>query len=75
LKGCVADSAKDLELRTGDNHSFVLLGATTGIKAGDRVKVTGSREKKVNGVSDRPSFVIDKLDRDYGTCTVATAHP
>ncbi|MGO9340613.1 MAG: hypothetical protein ACLPY1_24330 [Terracidiphilus sp.] len=75
VKGCVAGDGAGLELQTEDSRSFVLLGATTGIKAGDRVKVTGARKKKVNGVSDRASFVVDKLDKDYGVCTASPAHP
>jgi len=75
VKGCVASSKDGIELQTGSGQSFALLGATTGIKAGDRIKVTGSREKKVNGVTDRQSFVVDKLDKDYGACTIAPVRP
>jgi hypothetical protein len=75
LKGCAANRAKGLELQLKDGRRFALLGATTGIGAGDSVKVTGSRKKKVSGVSDGPSFVVDQLDKDYGACAVAMAHP
>jgi len=75
VRGCVADRPNGLELQMEGNQSLGLLGATTGIRSGDRVKVTGSRKKKVNGVSDRPSFVIDKLDKDYGPCTHLPTHP
>jgi hypothetical protein len=75
LKGCATNGANGLELQLKDGRRFALLGATTGIGAGDSVKVTGSRKKKVSGVSDRPSFVVDQLDKDYGACAVATAHP
>jgi len=73
VKGCVAQGSNGMELERENGQSFVLLGATRGIRAGERVKVTGSRRKKVAGVSDRPSFIVDKLDRDFGACTPAPA--
>jgi hypothetical protein len=75
VKGCVAAGSDGLVLQTEGGQSFALLGASTGIKAGDRIKVTGSRKKKVNGVTDRQSFVVDKLDKDYGACAVSPVHP
>jgi hypothetical protein len=75
VKGCVADGANGLDLQTESGQSFVLLGATTGLKAGERVKVTGARKKRVNGVTDKQSFIVDKLDKDYGACAVSAAHP
>jgi Na+-transporting NADH:ubiquinone oxidoreductase subunit NqrD len=70
LKGCAANGPNGMELQLKDGRRFALLGATTGIGAGDRVKVTGSRKKKVSGVSDGPSFVVDQLDKGYGACAV-----
>jgi hypothetical protein len=75
VKGCVAHGTTGLQLQREGGQSFVLLGATSGIRAGERVKVTGSRRKKVSGVSDSPSFVVDKLNKDYGACTVSPAQP
>jgi hypothetical protein len=75
VKGCVAAGGGGLELQTESGQSFVLLGARAGIKAGDRIKVTGSRKKRVSGVSEKQSFVVEKLDKDYGVCTVAPARP
>jgi hypothetical protein len=71
----VADGGNGLDLQTESGQSFVLLGATTGLKAGERVKVTGARKKRVNGVTDKQSFIVDKLDKDYGACAVSAAHP
>jgi hypothetical protein len=70
VKGCAADGPNGLELHTQDRQSLLLLGATTDIKAGHLIKVTGSRKMKVSGVSDRTSYIVDKLDKDYGACTV-----
>jgi hypothetical protein len=75
VKGCVAEDRNGLELQTEGGQSFVLLGATIGIRSGERVKLTGSRKKKVTGVSDKPSFVVDKLDKQYGPCTISLSHP
>jgi len=72
-KGCVAQAADGFELVTGDNQRFLLLGATSGVKPGELIKVHGSKKKRVAGVSDRRSLVIDKLDRDYGACSAAPA--
>jgi hypothetical protein len=76
MNGCVVTGAGGLELQAEDGQrSFVLLGATSGIAAGNKVKVHGSRKKKVDGVSDKPSFVVDKLDKVYGACQAAPLHP
>jgi hypothetical protein len=75
LKGCGMDGPKGMELQTANGQNFALFGETTGIKAGDEVKVVGSRQKKVNGVTASQSFVVERLDKDYGACTVAAAHP
>lgn len=75
VKGCVAEGGNGLALLTENGQSFVLLGTSTGLKAGERVKVTGARKKRVNGVTDKQSFVVDKLDKDYGACANLPAHP
>lgn len=75
MKGCVVTDPNGLELqKAGSDQTFLLLGATKGLTSGDRIKVHGSRKKKVAGVTDSPSFVIDKLDKDYGTCPVSSQH-
>jgi hypothetical protein len=74
MQGCVEHSPDGLELHTNDGRSFLLLGDTTGLQAGDRVKVRGSRHEKLDGVSERPSFVVETLDKDYGSCTVTPSH-
>ena len=75
VKGCVSSNGNALELTTGDGKNFALLGATSRVQAGDRIKVTGSRKKRVSGVNDKPSFIVDKLDKDYGSCPRAPVHP
>ena len=73
--GCVANGANGLELRTQEGQSYVLLSATAGIKAGDRIKVSGSKKKKVDAVTDRPSLIVFQLEKDYGVCAVQPAGP
>jgi hypothetical protein len=75
LKGCVVDGSKGMELQTESGESFALFGETAGVKAGERVKISGSRQKAVKGVSARQSFVVERLDKDFGACTAAMAHP
>jgi hypothetical protein len=71
VKGCVTDDPDHLLLHTGDGKTYILLGATTHIKADTRIKVRGTRKKKINGITDQPSFVVEKLDKVYGSCAVA----
>jgi hypothetical protein len=75
VKGCVIDDPNGLKLQLQDGKTFVLLGATTNIKADERIKVTGTRKKKIAGLTDEPTFVVEKLDKVYGSCSVAPVTP
>jgi hypothetical protein len=75
VKGCVSDSPDGLLLHTQDEKTFVLLGNTTNIKANTKIKVTGKRRKKIDGITDQPSFVVEKLDKVYGPCIVSPNAP
>jgi hypothetical protein len=75
VKGCVTDDPNKLMLHTSDGKTYVLLGATTNIVADTRIKVRGSKRKKIDGVTDQPSFVVEKLDKVYGPCSVSPATP
>jgi hypothetical protein len=75
VKGCVIDNPNGLLLQMQDGKTYVLLGATTNIKADERIKVTGTRRKKIPGLTDQPTFVVEKLDKVYGTCSVAPVTP
>lgn len=75
VKGCVSDDPNELLLHTQDGKTYVLLGNTTKIKADTTIKVTGTRKKKIAGITDQPSFVVEKLDKEYGTCSVTPAAP
>ena len=74
-KGCVANGPNGLELQMQDNKTYLLLGNAIDIKPGQRVKLTGSKKKKLAGLSEMPSFVVEKLNKDYGACSTQTAQP
>ncbi len=73
LTGCVMTSASGLELQTSDGKTYVLEGDAAGIKVGDKVKLHGSRNKKSKGSTGPGVFSVEKLNRDYGPCSVAGA--
>ncbi len=75
VKGCTIDNPNGLLLQTKDGKTYVLLGNTTKIKADERIKVTGTRRKKIAGITDQPSFVVEKLNKVYGSCSVAPVAP
>ena len=73
IRGCAISDPTGLELQTeGDQQTFQLMGITSDVKAGDRVKVVG--KKKGNGSGNR-SFLVEKLAKDYGACHVLPARP
>lgn len=74
LNGCAVSSASGLELQNhGDQQTYALVGEVAGIKPGDRVRVSGKKEKKSGGGAQQ--FVVEKLTRDYGACTVQSPAP
>jgi hypothetical protein len=75
VAGCTVSGPNGLDLQAEDGRDFALLGATTGIKAGERIKVSGSRKKKVDGLTDRQSFIVSKVAKDYGSCVAAPVTP
>ena len=75
-KGCVSSGLNGLILqKDGGQSPLVLLGSISHISAGERVRVRGSKKKSVPGVSNQPSFLVEKLEKDYGPCAVSTARP
>ena len=72
LNGCAVSGSDGLELQNrGDQQTYALVGEVAGIKPGDRVRVSGKKEKK--DVGDAQPFVVEKLTKDYGPCKVETA--
>jgi len=73
VTGCVTSSANGLELRTSDGKTYALEGDAASIKAGDKVKIHGSKIKKTKDSTGPGVFRVEQLNRDYGPCPVAPA--
>jgi hypothetical protein len=74
LTGCATTGASGLALQTNDGKTYKLEGNDASIKAGDKVKVHGSKMKKTRDSTGPQVFTIDKLNRDYGPCQVVPAN-
>ncbi len=67
LDGCAVSGANGLELQNrGDQQTYALVGDTAGIKPGERVRISGKKEKKSGGA--HPQFLVEKLNKDFGAC-------
>ena len=80
LNGCISSGAGGTELRMSDGKVYTLKGELTDIKVGDKLKIHGSKVKKVKGNTAGQVFVVEKVNKDYGPCpasfgtATATAH-
>ncbi|MGA7341640.1 MAG: hypothetical protein WBE72_15845 [Terracidiphilus sp.] len=67
LTGCAASGPIGLELQgQGNQETYALAGEVDGIRPGERVRVSGKREKTNAGAP--PQFLVEKMSRDYGPC-------
>jgi len=73
LKGCVSEGPNGLQLQTGDSKTYSLDGDAATVKAGDRVKLHGSRVKKTKDSKGDQIFKVEKLNKDFGPCRVTSA--
>ena len=73
LNGCVFAGQNGLQLRTSDSKTYAIEGDAADIKAGDKVKLHGSRVKKTKDSSGDQVFKVEKLKKDYGPCHVTPA--
>lgn len=72
LQGCIVPSANGLELRISDGKLYTLRGDLADVKVGDRLKLHGSRLKKVEGDPlVEPVFIVEKINKDFGPCLAA----
>src|SRR5215471_8627016 len=70
LQGCVSSAPNSLLLlNEGDRQTYDLVGDTTALKAGQRVKVSGKKKKDTSG---KRYFLVGKLSKDYGVCKVSS---
>ena len=73
VTGCVMTGANGLELQTSDGKTYALEGDAASIKVGDKVKVHGSKMKKTKDSAGPGVFRVEKLNRDYGPCPIASS--
>jgi hypothetical protein len=67
ITGCVASGADSLNLKNEkDKQVYALSGNSTVLKVGERVKLRGKKMKDPGG---KPSFQVERLTKDYGTCS------
>jgi hypothetical protein len=74
IKGCAYSDKEGLLIHDGDtDKKYILTGATPGIKAGDKVRVHGSKVKNAKGDKGDQTFVVQKVTKDYGVCPAQPA--
>jgi hypothetical protein len=67
LTGCTASGSSGLELvNEGDHETWALVGEVSGIKPGQRVRVSGKKEKK--DPANVRQFLVEKASKDLGPC-------
>jgi hypothetical protein len=72
----VVTGPNGLELQNeGDQRTFLLQGITADVKSGNRVSVKGKKAKNAKGGSGKPTFLVEKLAKDFGACRVALVNP
>jgi hypothetical protein len=72
VTGCTVAGAGGPQLQQ-DQQTWSLVGTIAAIKPGERVRVSGKKQKKV-GEAARP-FLVEKLARDYGPCAAKAPAP
>ncbi len=76
IKGCAVTGPNGLELKNeGDGQTFQLLGITSDVKLGDRVRVQGKKKAIGKSSSGNPTFLVVKLAKDYGACKIPSVKP
>jgi hypothetical protein len=74
IKGCVTAGPDGLRVHTLNNgKTYALTGVTANVKAGDIVKVHGSKEKGRKDSAGDQDFMVEKITRDYGPCKAELA--
>jgi hypothetical protein len=71
LKGCVSSGPEGLKLANdSDKKTYSLLGASADLKAGEKVKLHGTKENKRKDRAGNQEFLVDKVTKDLGPCEV-----
>lgn len=72
LTGCVAAAPGGMTLDNESDHAvFALTGNTSTLKAGERFRLAGQKQKK--GPAGERVFAVSEVRKDYGACKVAPA--
>ena len=72
IPGCVDSGAGGMTLENhADHQTYALVGEIAAIKQGERVHVSGMKERKTAGATRQ--FQVDKLSKDYGACPMKPA--
>ena len=73
VRGCVSTGPNGLVvLNESDNQNYALVGVTANTKVGDRVRLHGAKDKKNKNSPAGRTFVVEKVTKYYGPCTVST---
>jgi hypothetical protein len=68
VKGCASSGPGGMQLlNESDQRTYELAGDLDGIKAGNRVRISGNK-KMLSGKTRR--FIATKLSKDYGKCKI-----
>jgi hypothetical protein len=71
LTGCTVSGSNGLQLQSqGDQQTYKLVGEIAEIKPGERIHVSGKKQK-VNTAVPR-EFLVEKLNKDFAPCKMAT---
>ena len=74
VKGCVFVGTNGVQVQNESDHKmYTVTGATQNVKPGDRVRLSGSKEKQPKGSTAARVFVVEKFSKDYGSCKTAVA--
>ena len=66
ITGCAFNGPSGMKLKASDSKIYAIDADTSSIKAGDKVKVHGSRGKKTKDADQM--FNVDRVSKDYGPC-------
>ena len=74
ITGCASSGPNGLQLVSeSDQQTYALTGDVSGIKSGERVRLSGKKRKENTAVPRQ--FLVEKLNKDLAPCTVAPAAP
>jgi hypothetical protein len=73
IQGCVVAGGTGVGIMQDDSKVFTLVGAPADLKVGDMVRLHGAKVKAKKGSKDGPTFVVEKLKKDYGPCKIPAA--